>query len=715
MNDEYKLVMNKTLLFTSLAWLSASTTVFAGGLALYGVLPNTLDDINLEYIEVQNASCATISIWGYTLRDAAGSIFTLPTETLISGATRRFMRAETRITLNNTDETLELRSPIWESIDIKSYATSSKWVGINFAVSPYGSCTTEIITQIVTTTTTTGSWILAPSLETLTGSITINSSSGTLSLTGSTTPNNSSGSLSQSGTTQTEATTALTSSGGMSSTQTGLLTINNSGATLNLLTVSWSWGVAGTGAIGSFSGVIVQTGSIVSQPVSNGPLLPLLLRILDLDRNGRVDRLSVEYSGTLNGALRSDKLIIYSNTGGLSSARIESGSGVVRTLTYSGAELFIDLYEQDLAHTDLRINATTESHLRLKTLADFGLTDMSGLPVQALTLTESFQRYAPAYIRNEAYIPIVSTPTNPTVFVTLNPTPVVQNTLPTIPVPTTPMAPVEVAPVRVISAQKSPIDSARIPPNIQIQSGTLADGSCRTSACIINLVASNTQVGDACEWLVKPNIGASTQIKWCNPRAIRLGANGGVVLLSVVGLSLNADQMSLVIRAHIPQFAPSQKIKWALPNKNTGTANSQKWNNTPKESEDSDIFEEFFEMIDEDGNLSLATSEEKVPPKKTSTKTLSKSQKSSTQLSAQITSKSAKKASATQPTTIKTTKTTKTTKVSKPSSPPKSLEKPQKNPAPSAPASITPATIGIVWLLCSALGFGVAIYRRRDS
>jgi hypothetical protein len=123
---------------------------------------------------------------------------------------------------------------------------------------------------------------------------------------------------------------------------------------------------------------------------------------------------------------------------------MESGSGVLRALTYSGAELFIDLYEQDLVHTDLRINATTESHLRLKTLTDFGLTDMSGLPVQALTLTESFQRYAPAYIRNEAYIPTISLPTNPTVFVTLTPTPVTQSTPPTASAPITPMAPVEV-------------------------------------------------------------------------------------------------------------------------------------------------------------------------------------------------------------------------------------------------------------------------------
>jgi hypothetical protein len=112
LSDGYNLGMNKTLLVTSLVWLSASTTVFAGGLALFSVFPNTVDDTNLEYIEVQNASCAPIQIAQYTLRDAAGSIFTLPSETLATGAIRRFMRSETHIALNNTDETLELRSPI---------------------------------------------------------------------------------------------------------------------------------------------------------------------------------------------------------------------------------------------------------------------------------------------------------------------------------------------------------------------------------------------------------------------------------------------------------------------------------------------------------------------------------------------------------------------------------------------------------------------------
>ena len=118
--------MNKTFLITSFLWLSASTTVFAGGLALYSVLPNTINDTSLEYIEIQNASCASITITGYTLRDAAGSIFTLPNQTLASGVVRRFMRSETSIALNNTDETLELRTPTGEIIDTRSYTSSVK-------------------------------------------------------------------------------------------------------------------------------------------------------------------------------------------------------------------------------------------------------------------------------------------------------------------------------------------------------------------------------------------------------------------------------------------------------------------------------------------------------------------------------------------------------------------------------------------------------------
>ena len=192
---------------------------------------------------------------------------------------------------------------------------------------------------------------------------------------------------------------------------------------------------------------------------------------------------------------------------------------------------------------------------------------------------------------------------------------------------------------------------------------------------------------------MRPNIGVNTQIRGCNLRAIRLGASGGIVMLSIAGLLLTPEQMSLSIGAYIPQIALAKKTKSAVSSKNIGNSNSQKLKVALKEGETADIFEEYFEIIDEDGNINLASSKQENIPKKSSA---SKSPKNSTQLSAKATSKYAKKVSTTQPTTIKTTKTTKTTKVSKPPTLPKSAEKPQKNPIPSTPAAITPTAIGIV-------------------
>lgn len=103
-----------------------------------------------------------------------------------------------------------------------------------------------------------------------------------------------------------------------------------------------------------------------------------------------------------------DRFTLTSATGGLSSRRIDSGSGVVRALSYSGSELWIDLFEQDIVRTDLRINATTESHLRLKILSDFGLTSLAGVAAEPLTLTESFGKYRSEYILNFAIPPVAA-------------------------------------------------------------------------------------------------------------------------------------------------------------------------------------------------------------------------------------------------------------------------------------------------------------------
>jgi hypothetical protein len=133
--------------------------------------------------------------------------------------------------------------------------------------------------------------------------------------------------------------------------------------------------------------------------------IPLGLFLYDTDDNGKIDRLAVTYSGMLSGALQTEKFIIYSASGGLADHQIETSSGVVRHMEYSGSTLLIELIEQNLAHTALKISNTTASDLRLKTLSGFGLTSLSGVPVLPLTFTQSFDGYDGKYIHNAAAPP----------------------------------------------------------------------------------------------------------------------------------------------------------------------------------------------------------------------------------------------------------------------------------------------------------------------
>ncbi len=94
-----------------------------------------------------------------------------------------------------------------------------------------------------------------------------------------------------------------------------------------------------------------------------------MLTLFDIDSNGKIDRLTVEYSGMLSGTLTPEKLIVFSASGGLADHPIETSSGVVKTVEYSGSTLIIDLNEQNLSNTPLKISNTTSSELRLKTLS----------------------------------------------------------------------------------------------------------------------------------------------------------------------------------------------------------------------------------------------------------------------------------------------------------------------------------------------------------
>ena len=139
---------------------------------------------------------------------------------------------------------------------------------------------------------------------------------------------------------------------------------------------------------------------------------------------------------------------------------------------------------------------------------------------------------------------------------------------------------------------------AQIPSSIQIQSGVLPNGSCRTAACTVNLLADNIRTGDICEWIVRPNIGTSTRVNECNPRAMRLGPSGGIILLNIIGSQVSSVQMSLSVGAFITKNAPSSKIKTLVLSKNTDLQKT----NPSSEEKAIDLYEEYFEVIDGEVN-----------------------------------------------------------------------------------------------------------------
>lgn len=105
------------------------------------VFPNTVDDKNLEYIIVENTSSETLSLSGFTLSDKSKDYFITTDEILESWEQQKFLRSETKLILNNSNEDVFLRDSEWEIIDEVSYEKTTKWDAISFEVA-------EIISDI---------------------------------------------------------------------------------------------------------------------------------------------------------------------------------------------------------------------------------------------------------------------------------------------------------------------------------------------------------------------------------------------------------------------------------------------------------------------------------------------------------------------------------------------------------------------------------------
>lgn len=126
--------MKRTLFIWGIYFLSFASTTFATGIAIQTLFPNTSNDAALEYIEVLNSGCNSINLSGFSLKDASGKVFLFPQEVLDPKITRRFLRGETGIILNNSDEVVELFDSSGLLVDRVQYSSTTKDKKIVFDV-----------------------------------------------------------------------------------------------------------------------------------------------------------------------------------------------------------------------------------------------------------------------------------------------------------------------------------------------------------------------------------------------------------------------------------------------------------------------------------------------------------------------------------------------------------------------------------------------------
>ena len=73
------------------------------------IMANTADDATLEYFAIANPVCEPFSLGGYSVVDASGKAFSIPSSvTLDPLSSFVFRRPESKIALNNENETLSL-------------------------------------------------------------------------------------------------------------------------------------------------------------------------------------------------------------------------------------------------------------------------------------------------------------------------------------------------------------------------------------------------------------------------------------------------------------------------------------------------------------------------------------------------------------------------------------------------------------------------------
>jgi Lamin Tail Domain len=316
---------------------------------LIEVYPNTIDDKNLEYIEVRNTGCETIDLSNYTLEDALPKVYIIPSGTILDSHTNmRFGRPDTKLELNNVNESIHLRDPSGTLISEYAYENSVKGEPISISGVQDDTCDgwVEIYTGTGTGTgTISDSWTVFDIGD-------LDSSSSWISLE---TMWDISGSLADSWTT-------LQSSG-------------------------WLWGSWETTA------TWYNTNIALSGWVFSSELAPLSLSYGDSDEDWYIDMLALEYGEVLTGILLPENISLYSQTGWLYLTGVITQSWYIIGSSLSGKAILLSIRESDIQKSLLRINNTTQSDLRLKSSWDIGITSIYGQKVAALFLTTSFNSY----------------------------------------------------------------------------------------------------------------------------------------------------------------------------------------------------------------------------------------------------------------------------------------------------------------------------------
>ena len=96
------------------------------------IFPNTVDDTNMEYIELYNSWNQVESLEWFILKDKSWKEFVFWADDNIAWwEYKRFIRNYIKIILNNSDEELYLNDVNWSLIDSFSYSTTVKWEVIN--------------------------------------------------------------------------------------------------------------------------------------------------------------------------------------------------------------------------------------------------------------------------------------------------------------------------------------------------------------------------------------------------------------------------------------------------------------------------------------------------------------------------------------------------------------------------------------------------------